>query len=190
MCIFAADKLLTTKIITTMKKITTVILMSAVMLLTTACDTVQKTLNAVMPDYSNTTTTLGQVLQVDPFLVANVVSCKRMGNDVLLTFNLKNNTGRVLQDVRCGHTGYYQNMEGKTDTGDLIHNLSTSIRIYGGNWDGVVRCDMYPDSYKTYQISISKVSTSARYISLQVGIACGSQQLSKDKAEFVLVPIQ
>ena len=64
-----------------MKKISIVMLMSAVLMLTTACDTVQKTLNAVMPDYSNTTTTLGQVNQVDPFLVANVVSCKRMGND-------------------------------------------------------------------------------------------------------------
>ena len=165
--------------------------MSAVLLATTACDAVQKTLTAVMQDpTTNTTTTLGQVNQVDPQLIANVVSCQRSGNNVLLTFNLKNNTGQLLQDVRCGHTGYYQNMTGKTDNGNEIHSLSTSIRVYGGNWDDVTRYDMPAGGVKALQINIKDVSASARYISLQVGIACGNKQLTNDKAEFLLVPIQ
>jgi len=162
----------------------------AFILTLSSCGVVQQSLSVLQDVAMDTSTTLGEVQQADPQFVANVTSCRRQGNDVLLTFNVRNNTGQTLQDVRIGHTGYYENMEGRTDVGQEISSMVTSIAVRGGNWDGIARFDMPAGSVKTLQIYIKDVATNARNISLQVGMGCENKTFANKKARFTLVPIQ
>lgn len=173
-----------------MKKTIITAAIAVSMISLSACDVVQQTLTAVAQEALTPTTSLGQVQQADPSFPVTVTSCRRQGNDVILTFLVKNNTGQTLQDVRIGSTGYYENVEGKTDAGQEFGSMVTSTRVQGGDWGDIARFDMPAGGSKTLQVGVAKISSNARYISMQVGFSCENKTFDHPKVVFTLVPIQ
>ncbi len=178
-----------------MKKtfITAVIAVSMISL--TACEVVQQTLTAVAQEALTPTTSLGQVQQADPSFPVTVTSCRRQGNDVILTFQVRNNTGQTLQDVRIGNIGYAftsypVSMEGKTDVGQIFDGASSRVKVQGGNWDSIARFDMPAGGSKTIQVGVTNIASNARSISLQVGFSCQNKTFDHPGVVFTLVPIQ
>jgi surface protein len=134
----------------------------------------------------------GKVEQVNSKVEASLTGCSRGDNGgILLTFTLKNVSGQDFGEVRVGHTGYYQNMEGSTDTGDEIHNLSVSIMSQNsGNWSDDVRFSFPANDTKSLMIGIDNVSATAKSLTLQVGVYCETWEVQNDVIKFVNIPIQ
>lgn len=134
----------------------------------------------------------GTVKQVNSMVEASLTGCSRDDNGgILLTFTLKNVSGQDFGEVRVGHTGYYQNMEGSTDTGDEIHNLSVSIMSQtSGNWGDDVRFSFPANDTKSLMIGIDNVSATAKSLTLQVGVYCETWEVQNDVIKFVNIPIQ
>lgn len=134
----------------------------------------------------------GKVEQVNSKVEASLTGCSRDDNGgILLTFTLKNVSGQDFGEVRVGHTGYYQNMEGSTDTGDEIHNLSVSIMSQtSGNWGDDVRFSFPANDTKSLMIGINNVPATAKSLTLQVGVYCETWEVQNDVIKFVNIPIQ
>ena len=147
---------------------------------------------------TNDNSETGTVKQVNSMVEASLTSCIRAGKKlafpetyVFIDFTLKNVSDKDFSEVRVGHTGYYQNMEGSTDTGDGIHNLNVSITDGDGTkFYSDVRFPFQAGETKSLMILIKDVPTTAKSLTLQVGVYCETWEVQNDVIKFVNIPIQ
>ena len=139
----------------------------------------------------------GTVEQANSMVKAQLMSCTRGGGKlafpdtyVFIVFTLKNVSKEDFSELRVGHTGYYQNMEGTTDAGDEIHNLNVSITDGDGTkYYSDVRFPFQAGESKTMMILIKNVPKTAKSLTLQVGLYCENWEKQDEVVKFVDVPI-
>jgi surface protein len=139
----------------------------------------------------------GTVEQANSMVKAQLTSCIRGGGKlavpdtyVFIVFTLKNVSTEDFSELRIGHTAYYQNMEGTTDTGDEIHNLNVSITDGDGSkYYPEVRFPFQAGETKTMMIMMKKVPTTAKSLTLQVGLHCDTWEKMDEVVKFIDVPI-
>ena len=140
----------------------------------------------------------GTVEQANSMVKAQLMSCTRGGGKlafpdtyVFIVFTLKNVSKEDFSELRVGHTGYYQNMEGTTDAGDEIHNLNVSITDGDGTkYYSDVRFPFQAGESKTMMILIKNVPKTAKSLTLQVGLYCENWEKQDEVVKFVDVPIK
>ncbi len=137
----------------------------------------------------------GVVKQANSFLKARLTNCLRGGGKlafpntyVFLTFTLKNVSNQDFGEVKVGHTDYH-NMEGLTDAGDAINNVHITDGL-GDQYYSDVTVLLQAGDTKSMIILIKNVPTTAKSLTLQVGMYCEAWEEPSTAFKFIDVPIK
>lgn len=121
----------------------------------------------------------------DKKLAFSVISCKRVGTELVLTFNMTNNTGIALQKVKLG--ALYDN--GYSDTGQ---NLTHFYIASKGGERITSTFDINPAETKTLELRHDGFDSSrtAKNVSFDVSLQCENYVFTESQIHFLTVVVE
>ena len=121
----------------------------------------------------------------DKKLSFSVVSCKRIGTELVLTFTMTNNTSIALQKVKYG--ALYDN--GYSDTGQ---ELTHFYMAFEGGERITDKFDMNPSETKTLELHHKDFDPSgtANNVSFDITLACGNYVFTDSQVHFLTVNVE